>query len=167
MNIGFILRNVFSFLALPFVVTVVIPYVVREQLNPIYRIPPANSLFLTGVFIIIMGLILFFWTLRDFMVVGQGTLAPWDPPTKFIITGLYRYWRNPMISGVLLILIGEACLFHSLNIFIWAILFFIINSVYLRRYEEVDLEKRFGADYIHYKEHTARWLPRIKPYQRN
>ena len=103
-------------------------------------------------------------TVFSFIKKGNGTLAPWFPTRKRVITGLYRYVRNPMIIGVLLILSGESVFFLSKNIALWTVIFFAINNVYFLVYEEPSLEKRFGDEYRKYKEQVPRWIPRIKPY---
>jgi protein-S-isoprenylcysteine O-methyltransferase Ste14 len=104
-------------------------------------------------------------TISSFIKIGKGTLAPWSPPRRLIICGMYGYVRNPMILGVLTILIGETISILSLNIFIWAIVFFIINNVFFFAYEEPNLEKKFGDEYKEYKKNVPRWLPRFKPYK--
>lgn len=70
-----------------------------------------------------------------------------------------------MISGVLAVLLGEAALLGSLPIFAWALLFFSINHLYIPRFEEPGLERRFGDDYRRYKQHVPRWLPRLRAWQ--
>jgi protein-S-isoprenylcysteine O-methyltransferase Ste14 len=103
-------------------------------------------------------------TISSFIMVGRGTLAPWSPTKKLVIKGLYRYVRNPMILGVLTVLLGESATLWSKNILIWAGCFFIINTVYFIIYEEPDLENKFGEDYRQYKKHVSRWLPRLTPF---
>jgi protein-S-isoprenylcysteine O-methyltransferase Ste14 len=95
-----------------------------------------------------------------FAKLGNGTLAPWSPPKKLVIFGPYRSVRNPMISSVLLVLLGESIAFGSIGIFIWFVLFFGINHVYFVFSEEPALEKRFGEEYRVYKKNVPRWIPR-------
>ena len=95
----------------------------------------------------------------------DGTLAPWSPTRKLIIRGLYAYVRNPMILGVLTVLIGESLAIMSLRIIIWAVIFFIMNNIYFILYEEPNLEKKFGDEYREYKNNVPRWLPRVKPFK--
>ena len=72
--------------------------------------------------------------------------------------------RNPMITGVLLMLLAEALLFQSGPIAIWMGIFFIGNAVYFPLVEEKGLEKRFGHDYRTYKTHVPRSIPRLRPW---
>jgi protein-S-isoprenylcysteine O-methyltransferase Ste14 len=97
--------------------------------------------------------------------VGQGTPAPWDPPKKLVVRGPYRYVRNPMITGALLLLLAEAMLLQSWPIAIWLVLFFIGNSVYFPLVEEKGLEKRFGDAYRKYKANVPRWIPRLRAWK--
>jgi protein-S-isoprenylcysteine O-methyltransferase Ste14 len=70
-----------------------------------------------------------------------------------------------MILGVLTILMGEALVFTSINIFFWCIIFFSINNIYFVLYEEPNLEERFGEEYMEYKKNVPRWIPRISKYR--
>lgn len=110
------------------------------------------------------GLSLAITTVRLFVTVGQGTPAPWHPPKELVIRGPYRFVRNPMITGVLLMLAGEALFFSSALIFGWMAFFLVVNMIYLPLFEEKDLIKRFGAPYLEYKKNVPRWLPRLTPY---
>ena len=99
-----------------------------------------------------------------FIRIGNGTLAPWNPTRKFVIAGPYRYVRNPMIIGVLIVLFGESVAILSFNIFLWALAFFIMNNIFFTLYEEPNLVKKFGKEYQEYKRKVSRWVPRLKPY---
>ena len=105
------------------------------------------------------------WTVTIFMEFGQGTPAPWDPPKKFVVRGPYRRVRNPMIIGVLLLLLAEAMMLQSRPIAAWMIVFFIGNAIYFPFVEEKGLEKSFGKNYRQYKAHVPRWIPRIYPWK--
>jgi protein-S-isoprenylcysteine O-methyltransferase Ste14 len=121
-------------------------------------------LFWPGIIAAGLGVALAFWTVTLFAKFGQGTPAPWDPPQKLVIRGPYRYVRNPMITGVLLLLLAETLLLQSLPIFLWLLFFFLLNNIYFPLFEERSLEKRFGADYLKYKKHVPRWIPRLTPW---
>lgn len=112
-----------------------------------------------------IGLGLGVWTVTIFMKFGEGTPAPWDPPKKLLVRGPYRYVRNPMIIGALLMLLAEALLLQSWPIAVWMMVFFIGNSIYFPLIEERGLEKRFGDDYREYEANVPRWIPRIRPWK--
>lgn len=112
-----------------------------------------------------LGLWLMSGSVRLFLTLGEGTPAPWDPPKKLVLRGVYRRVRNPMISGVIFTLCGEALIFQSLPLALWAALFVLANMVYIPNFEEPGLEKRFGEDYRLYKANVPRWFPRLTPWR--
>jgi protein-S-isoprenylcysteine O-methyltransferase Ste14 len=117
-----------------------------------------------GACVGVAGLALVCATVWQFATAGRGTLAPWDPPRRFVATGLYRHVRNPMITGVLLILLGEAAAFRSAGVLEWAGVFFCINAIYIPLLEEPGLERRFGDEYRAYRAAVPRWIPRLRPW---
>jgi protein-S-isoprenylcysteine O-methyltransferase Ste14 len=164
------LRHIGAVLALPFMVTIIIPALIvtlTESFKPGWGLPLPLSLvaIVVGVGLIAGGLVLVVATIRLFMTIGQGTLAPWDPTERLVVEGVYRYVRNPMISAVIAVLLGEAALLGSPPVLIWALLFTAVNLVYIPRVEEPGLRKRFGADYAEYAQHVPRWLPRRTPWR--
>ncbi len=120
---------------------------------------------LIGVICICLGLLLMVATIRLFVMVGKGTLAPWKPTHRLVVQGVYRHVRNPMISGVILVLIGEALLTASLPLFCWFLVAALINAAYIPLSEEPGLVKRFGEDYLIYKRNVPRWVPRWTPWE--
>lgn len=154
-----IARHIISFM-LPVTVLLVVPWLIGDDA----RIEP-GFLFWSGLVFITAGLSLLVSTIILFATIGSGTLAPWFPTGKLVVAGPYRYVRNPMILGVLTILLGESALFQSRAILIWTCLFFVINHLFFLLYEEPSLERRFGEDYLKYKSGVRRWLPAIKPWK--
>jgi protein-S-isoprenylcysteine O-methyltransferase Ste14 len=118
-----------------------------------------------GVVFLGVGLLLFASSLRLFAVDGGGTLAPWDPPKSLVARGPYRYVRNPMISGVLFIVFGEALVLRSPPHFVWALCFLCMNLVYIPLLEEPQLAQRFGDAYREYRAHVPRFIPRARPWR--
>ena len=121
-------------------------------------------LFFLGLFLISFGAVLLITCVRLFSRIGEGTLAPWVPTKKLVISGPYQVVRNPMISGVLFILLGESILLSSLSIFIWFILASLVNHIYFIKSEEPGLLARFGDEYRIYMENVPRWIPRRTPW---
>jgi protein-S-isoprenylcysteine O-methyltransferase Ste14 len=130
-------------------------------------LPLQPSLFVltVGCLLLLTGLLILVLTVKEFVTVGKGTLAPWDPPQELVVTGMYRYMRNPMISGVLMIIAGEALTFVSRGILYWLILFFAFNTVYFIFSEERRLAGRFGPKYLDYMKNVPRWIPRLSPWK--
>jgi protein-S-isoprenylcysteine O-methyltransferase Ste14 len=119
---------------------------------------------IAGLCLLLVGLWLFVSSLRRFASDGKGTLAPWDPPRKLVIYGPYRYVRNPMISGVVFVLFGEALMLLSGPHVQWALIFLLINFIYIPLLEEQQLKARFGEAYVEYCRHVPRLLPRLRPW---
>src|SRR5215212_7447030 len=109
-----LLKQIVSFI-LPITVLVIVPLWIEK----IWTINKGINL-IFGLMLIFSGLIIMALTISSFIQTGKGTLAPWSPTKRLVIKGLYRYVRNPMILGVLIILIGEALSLSSRNILIWA-----------------------------------------------
>jgi protein-S-isoprenylcysteine O-methyltransferase Ste14 len=158
-----ILKHLRDIMLLPFTVTFIIPYLLYDSKDLI--IPHTISIKIIGWLIAVAGSALFVYTVFLFKLFGQGTLAPWTPTQKLIVEGPYRYCRNPMIGGVFFMLLGEGLMLYSIYILAWAVLFFIINTFYFIFIEEPGLLQRFGGDYLRYKKHVPRWLPRLTPYK--
>jgi protein-S-isoprenylcysteine O-methyltransferase Ste14 len=119
---------------------------------------------LVGALLIGAGLVLVYRTISLFARFGDGTLAPWDPTQRLVIRGPYRYVRNPMISGVLAVLLGEVVLLGSLPLAVWFAVFLTVNAVWFPLVEEPGLRHRFGREYEAYARAVPRWIPRRTPW---
>lgn len=120
---------------------------------------------LTGFTILVTGVILMAACIRLFNSIGKGTLAPWAPPQKLVVVGVYRYMRIPMITGVLFGLLGESIILSNYAVFLWFLISFLGNHIYFIRSEEPGLLKRFGQEYVEYFDNVPRWLPRRTPWK--
>ena len=164
-------KHVRAIILLPGVVTLVIPGTILWRAGTdsydLWQSFPASRFILPliGVICISIGLLLMIATIRLFAMVGKGTLAPWEPPQRLVVQGVYRHVRNPMISGVLCVLLGESVLTASLPLFHWFLIFAMINAIYIPLSEEPGLVKRFGDDYLTYKRNVSRWIPRLTPWE--
>jgi protein-S-isoprenylcysteine O-methyltransferase Ste14 len=154
-----VIQQVTSFI-LPVTVLIIVPLCIERDISVKH-----TSTLVTGLFIMILGLALMTVTIMSFIKTGRGTLAPWSPTKKLITTGLYGYVRNPMILGVFTVLIGESVAILSHRIFIWALIFFLVNNVWFLIYEEPGLGRKFGDEYKEYKKNVPRWIPRLTPYK--
>jgi len=162
-----ILRHLSSFVA-PIVMGFVLPYFIvlfERQSSVQSAITSSTSLLIIGLAICVVGLVLLIATIRMFILIGNGTIMPWDPTKKLIVVSLYSHVRNPMILSLIILQVGEAVLFASNGIAVLAILNFVINTIYFIYSEEPGLEKRFGEEYIEYKKNVPRWIPRLTPWQ--
>jgi protein-S-isoprenylcysteine O-methyltransferase Ste14 len=143
-------RALFAFLVLPGVVAFLIPWRLR---------PSGESPRAIGIAIIAVGTILLFWCIRDFYVAGRGTLAPWAPPERLVVVGLYRYSRNPMYVAVLLILIGWAAAYQDRGLWTYAAIVAIGFHLRVVFFEEPWLAKRHGDEWTKFAARVPRWFP--------
>jgi protein-S-isoprenylcysteine O-methyltransferase Ste14 len=114
----------------------------------------------------ILGGAILFRCAWEFAVVGRGTPAPIDPPKSIVVSGLYRFVRNPMYLGVELLILGEAWLFSSTRLLGYALLLGLGFHLFVVFYEEPSLTKKFGGAYQEYCRSVPRWIPRLTPWSR-
>ncbi|MCK6459538.1 MAG: isoprenylcysteine carboxylmethyltransferase family protein [Planctomycetes bacterium] len=156
------LRILRAVLALPGVVLGVVPgVIVALAPGPPLRPPPWP---LVAALPAALGLSLMAWTIALFSRRGKGTLAPWDAPTRLVVDGPYRHVRNPMMVGVLLVLLGEATAFRAPLLWAWLGGALVLVPVFIRFVEERRLAARFGADYERYRRAVPAWIPRLAPW---
>ena len=153
-----VLRSLFFTIVVPGTVTVLIPYLIvsggRATVIEHWGAPEYLSLVP-----IVVGAVILLRCIWDFTVVGRGTLAPIDPPTELVVRGLYRYVRNPMYLGVLILLLGETALFESVALLEYTAGWFVVVYLVVVLYEEPALRSRFGEPYNRYCRSVRRWLP--------
>ncbi|HET9982155.1 MAG TPA: isoprenylcysteine carboxylmethyltransferase family protein [Longimicrobiales bacterium] len=164
------LHHLLAIALLPVTVAVLVPLWIARRYGIAFGLadrPVGLLIQLAGGALLAIGLALFLASLRRFVSDGKGTLAPWDPPRRLVVRGPYRYVRNPMISGVLLVLLGEALVLLSGPHLVWALIFAGVNLVYIPLLEEPPLRRRFGEAYVEYCRHVPRLLPRLRPWTPN
>ena len=153
---------VFLFVA-PGTVAVYVPWRVCR-----WRFAPALLGFLPfrmiGVFMIAVGLAILLDSFARFAIQGLGTPAPIAPPEHLVISGLYRYVRNPMYVAVLLLIFGQGLLFGNVYLLGYGTIVWLGFFAFVILYEEPALRRKFGAEYERYCSRVPRWLPRVKPW---
>jgi protein-S-isoprenylcysteine O-methyltransferase Ste14 len=115
----------------------------------------AIPLWLTGSLVVLSC----FWS---FTFRGRGTPVPIDPPKELVASGPYRYVRNPIYVGALLIFLGHFLWFGYWALLTYAMLAFIGVHLFVLLYEEPNLKRRFGTSYEEYLKRVPRWIPRFK-----
>jgi len=144
-----------AFLALPGMVAFVIPWLIS-------RGEASAGDDAAGIVLLAVGTSLLLWCVREFYVAGKGTLAPWTPPRHLVVSGLYRYSRNPMYVGVALVLLGWALTFPSRTLAIYAAC--VITAFHLRIVlgEEPWLARTHGEAWNRYRARVPRWIGLVR-----
>ena len=152
------LRNLFFTILQPGVVAGLIPYLIlRNKVDdPFSR--PFHFYKVIGVLFFLIGLVIVFDCILRFAVQGKGTLSPADPTKKLVIKGLYKFSRNPMYIGVLMILIGEAIFFQPNSLWIYTLFIFFMFHLFVLLVEEPRLLRDFGEEYLQYCQKVRRWF---------
>lgn len=126
---------------------------------PQFPLAPGN-LFLS-IPLISVGLLLIFWSQFNFFKV-KGTPVPFNPPPELVTAGPYAYVRNPMLSGIFILLFGLGFAFKFISLlFVFAPLFILINVMEIKAIEEPELEMRLGKDYLEYKKKIPMFFPKV------
>jgi len=150
------LRALIAFLALPGVVAGLVPVLIG--LGDTRR----HGGSVIGFGVLALGVVLLLWCVRDFYVAGKGTLAPWDPPKRLVVVGLYRFVRNPMYVAVLTVVLGWTLVFGSVWLTFYMVALAMAFHLRVLFYEEPRLRQQFGAEWKAYSAAVPRWLPRLR-----
>jgi protein-S-isoprenylcysteine O-methyltransferase Ste14 len=111
-----------------------------------------------AIVIFLIGLTILLSCIIRFAVEGRGTLSPADPTKRLVIKGFYKYSRNPMYVGVILILIGESIFFSSGNLLLYSLFIFICFNIFIIFIEEPRLKRDFTSEYLNYCKQARRWI---------
>ncbi len=118
-----------------------------------------------GLFLMLAGSAILLRCVRDFLVSGKGTLAPWDAPERMVVTGLYRHMRNPMYGGVILLVLGWTIYYASPLLAAYTVLLTLGFHLRVVVGEEPWLASQFGDQWERYRNGVPRWLPRARPWK--
>lgn len=147
-----LVRAIAAFAVLPGMVAFVVPiWIGVSEGLPARHVPVAIVLLCAGSALLLR-------CVREFYVAGRGTLAPWDPPRQLVITGPYRYSRNPMYIGVLIVLAGWYALWGSTTQLIYGLCFALGFHLRVVFFEEPWAAREFGVDWLAYRDRVPRWF---------
>jgi protein-S-isoprenylcysteine O-methyltransferase Ste14 len=146
------LRAVIAFLALPGVVAFAVPLLLLRSEAAGWTIAAS------GAIVVGVGTVLLAWCVREFYVAGAGTLAPWAPPKRLVVSGLYRYSRNPMYVAVLCTVAGWAIGYGSAAIGLYAVGLLIAFHLRILWHEEPFLARTHGEEWRAYAARVPRWF---------
>jgi protein-S-isoprenylcysteine O-methyltransferase Ste14 len=134
-------------------------YLDRIYGNPAFIRAPLNYIFCMPL--LIAGIVLMVWTSMIFLASG-GTPVPVNPPQRLITTGPYAYSRNPMHTGLFLIMFASGIYFGSLlSVLVFTPIYILMDTLIFKYIEEPELEKRLGEKYVEYKKRTPMFFPRV------
>lgn len=154
---------VFLFVA-PGIVAGLIPWALSG-----YRLEPSflnfEPLRWVGVFLLVLGGVLLIETFARFALQGLGTPAPIAPTKTLVVTGSYRFVRNPMYVAVVSLILGQALLLGSLPALVWGLVVWLTVHLFVLAYEEPTLSRSYGEQYDRYRANVRRWIPRLTPWQ--
>ena len=151
------LRNLLFTILQPGVVAGVLPFLIVRQRQKV-ELKLSNAFEYAGACIFVIGFTIMLICIISFAVKGRGTLSPADPTNKLVVSGLYKFSRNPMYVGVLLMLAGEGTFFKSVSLFVYTLLIFVAFTVFIIFFEEPRLTRAFGGEYLQYRTKVPRWL---------
>ena len=160
-SVGPVLKTLVFVVLVPGTALLWVPYLLLRKAVPW----PAGWINWMAVVPCALGAAILLKCAWDFAVVGLGTPAPIDPPKSLVVSGLYRFVRNPMYVGICLVLLSEALLFTSLRLLTYALVPWVFFHLFVVLYEEPALRKKFGTSYRDYCRGVPRWIPRITPWR--
>ena len=105
------------------------------------------------------------WSAWAMSVIGQGTPFPTDTARQLVVTGPYRYVRNPMAIAGMTQACGVGLYLGSWGVLAYVLVGGVVWNTWARPAEEGDLEQRFGASYAHYKRQVRCWIPTLTGYR--
>ncbi|MEB3369227.1 methyltransferase family protein [Saccharopolyspora mangrovi] len=122
---------------------------------------------LLGTAMILVGGAALTRSFAHFVIAGMGTPVPGAPPSKLVVTGVYRHVRNPMYGAMQLMIIGQALLLGQSRLYVWSSVAAALPAAYVPLREEPVLRERFGEEYDRYCRNVPRWLPRLRPWHQD
>jgi protein-S-isoprenylcysteine O-methyltransferase Ste14 len=154
------LKSAAATIVVPGGACLLIPYFILSALH-ISLTPPFGFLQLIAIPIFAGGVYIVLWVSTAFVRQGKGTPIPIEPPTRLVVTGFYRYVRNPMYVGAILIVFAEVIYFSSFWLALYGVGLWALLHACMILFEEPQLKRRFGADYERYLSEVPRWVPRV------
>ena len=132
-----------------------------DALLSIQRIAPSPINYYVGGLIFLAGLFLYLWTIVLFALIGEGTQTPTVPTRRLITSGPFAYSRNPMVSGVILLITGLGLLGNSIGFIAVGLIIPFTYLIFIKLVEEKELEAQFGQEYLEYKTRVPFIIPKF------
>jgi len=125
-----------------------------------------SSLRVVGVWLIAAGLPVLLDSFTRFALNGLGTPAPILPTRHLVVTGLYRYVRNPMYIAVVSLILGQGLFFGSVLVLEYGVAVWVAFYLFVLIYEEPTLRKSYGPEYEEFCANVPRWIPHLRAWRR-
>lgn len=155
------LGSLIFFCLAPGAVAGLVPYLISGW-RPITELPILVRLY--GAALVALGVLSLIDSFVRFVVHGRGTPAPMAAPKRLVVSGQYRYVRNPMYVALVLVVAGQALWFGSVLLVFYALALWALFHVRVLTYEEPHLLGLFGAEFDDYRRNVRRWVPRMVPW---
>jgi protein-S-isoprenylcysteine O-methyltransferase Ste14 len=153
-----------SFAVAPSSVAGLVPWwITRWEIRPPFFDLDATRA--VGILVIVAGLPGLVDSFARFALQGLGTPAPIAPTQNLVVTGLYRYVRNPIYVALVAVILGQAVLFGDLRLLGYGVLVWLAFHAFVVGYEEPALVRRFGTEYEDFRANVPRWIPRLTPWR--
>ncbi len=160
---GSTVGSVIFFVLAPGAVAGLVPYMISK-----WRFEPSFlgvlAVRFAGGMLVVMGVVSLVHCFVRFALEGRGTPAPVAPTEALVVSGLYRYVRNPMYLAVVGMIAGQAFLFGSVSLIGYATVVWMSFNAFVLWYEEPTLRRRYGNAYEAYRANVPRWVPRMTPW---
>lgn len=156
--ISLYIKNIIFFILQPGLVVGLIPYLLIRHNLPSILSESFTVLDYLGLVFIVLGLLIAIYCVYRFIIDGLGTLSPVHRTKALVVKGLYKYSRNPMYVGMLLVLIGEVLFTGSLRLLIYTVLVALAFHLFVIFVEEPRLTRDFKTEYLDYMNRVRRWF---------
>jgi protein-S-isoprenylcysteine O-methyltransferase Ste14 len=158
-----VLSSVLFLLVAPGTVAGLIPWWISK-----WKVQPVSPAFLIvqllGVLVLAVSILILLEAFARFALQGIGTPAPVLPTRHLVVTGFYRYVRNPMYLAVVGAILGQSMILGNLMLVLYAALGWLVTHLFVVIYEEPTLRRKFGDEYGEFYANVPRWIPRLRPW---
>jgi protein-S-isoprenylcysteine O-methyltransferase Ste14 len=161
---GAIVGSILFLFVAPGIVAGVIPGSLSQyrMQPPLLGVEPLRWL---GVLLLVLGGVLLLETFARFALQGRGTPAPIAPTKTLVVTGSYRFVRNPMYVAVVSLILGQGLLLGDAIVLGYGLIVWLVVHLFVLGYEEPTLSSTYGDQYDRYRANVRRWLPRLTPWR--
>ena len=163
--IGFIVGGLIYLVSIPFALVILSQHIDKKINTPPLILEPLNLI--VAIIFIILGLLLVAWSGLALLKIGRGTPIPKIPTQRLVTVEPYSFCRNPMLFGVTLYYFGISIWLNSVSAMALTALFLLLFTAYIKLVEEKELERRFGYEYLKYKQNTPFLIPKLDEHTKD